>query len=213
MLGDWDRALELGARFVEAAYERSYLAIGRLNDRAVIHIARGQTEAGLAESTRALELARPARDPQALGPALSTQVFALAAAGSTEQARTVAWEFLSDARLAIYATPGPQAWAFAEIGLGDELLQAIASSTASRLWVDAATAYLQGDAERAAELYDRIGDLSGEALVRLRWAEELVAQGRRAEADEQLERSLAFWRSVRATRYVNEGEVLLAASA
>jgi class 3 adenylate cyclase/tetratricopeptide (TPR) repeat protein len=213
MLGDWDRALELGARFVEAAYERSYLAIGRLNDRAVIHIARGQTEAGLAESTRALELARPARDPQALGPALSTQVFALAAAGSTEQARIVAREFLSDTRLAIYATPGPQAWAFAEIGLGDELLQAIAGSTASRLWVDAAAAYLQSDAARAAELYHRIGDLSGEALVRLRWAEELVAQGSRAEADEQLDRSLAFWRSVRATRYVNEGEALLAASA
>jgi hypothetical protein len=41
----------------------------------------------------------------------------------------------------------------------------------------------------------------------------LVEQGRRAEADEHLHRALAFYRSVGATRYVREGESLLAASA
>jgi hypothetical protein len=44
-------------------------------------------------------------------------------------------------------------------------------------------------------------------------AAQLVAEGRRAEADEQLRRALAFYRSVGATRYVREGEALLAASA
>jgi hypothetical protein len=48
---------------------------------------------------------------------------------------------------------------------------------------------------------------------RLRAAEQMVEQGRRAEADEHLRRSLTFWRSVGATRYVREGEALLAASA
>jgi hypothetical protein len=33
----------------------------------------------------------------------------------------------------------------------------------------------------------------------------LVAESRRAEADEQLQRALAFWRSVGATRYIREG--------
>jgi hypothetical protein len=44
-------------------------------------------------------------------------------------------------------------------------------------------------------------------------ARQLVEEGRRAEADVELQRSLAFWREVGATRYVREGEALLAASA
>ncbi len=43
-------------------------------------------------------------------------------------------------------------------------------------------------------LYE-IGDAELESLARLRAAEQLIAEGRRAEADEQLQRSLAFWRS------------------
>jgi hypothetical protein len=37
--------------------------------------------------------------------------------------------------------------------------------------------------------------------------------GRRREADEQLRSALAFYRSVGATRYIRQGEALLAASA
>jgi hypothetical protein len=58
-----------------------------------------------------------------------------------------------------------------------------------------------------------MGDLPREAKVRLRAAAALVASGRRAEADEQLGRALAFFRSVGATRYIREGEALFAASA
>ncbi len=49
--------------------------------------------------------------------------------------------------------------------------------------------------------------------MRLRAAERLVADGRRAEADVQLQKALAFYRSVGATRYIREGEALLAATA
>ena len=49
--------------------------------------------------------------------------------------------------------------------------------------------------------------------MRLAAARLLVEQGRRAEADEQLGRALAFYRSVGATRYLREGESLLAAAA
>jgi hypothetical protein len=52
-----------------------------------------------------------------------------------------------------------------------------------------------------------------EAFARLRAAEQLVDERRRAEADEQLHRALAFWRSVGGARYIREGEALLAASA
>ncbi len=40
-----------------------------------------------------------------------------------------------------------------------------------------------------------------------------MREGRRAEADEQLHRALAFYRSVGAKRYVREGEQLLAVPA
>jgi hypothetical protein len=49
--------------------------------------------------------------------------------------------------------------------------------------------------------------------MRLCAAEQLVAEGRRAEADEQLAQALAFYRSVGATRHVREAEALLAATA
>ena len=58
-----------------------------------------------------------------------------------------------------------------------------------------------------------IGAVTHEAFYRLRSAEQLVAQGRRAEADEQLRAALAFYSTVGATRYIREGEALLAASA
>ena len=62
-------------------------------------------------------------------------------------------------------------------------------------------------------MYHAVGGFADEAFTRLRLAEQLVLRGRRAEADEQLERSLGFYRSVGASRYLHEGEKLLAASA
>jgi hypothetical protein len=61
-------------------------------------------------------------------------------------------------------------------------------------------------------LYAGIGALPDEASARLRAAEVLVREGRRAEADVELKQALAFWRSVGATAYVREAEALLAAA-
>jgi hypothetical protein len=80
-------------------------------------------------------------------------------------------------------------------------------------WIQAARAILEGDLSTAADLLAEIGAATAEAFYRLRNAEELVRLGRRAEADQELARALAFYRSVGATRHVREGEALLAASA
>lgn len=80
-------------------------------------------------------------------------------------------------------------------------------------WLDAASAFLQGNYERAAELYSAIGSDVDEARARLRAAKALAAEGRRAEAGEQLDRALAFYRSVGATRFIREAETLLPATA
>lgn len=71
----------------------------------------------------------------------------------------------------------------------------------------------RGELVEAAELLGANGLRTEEAYTRLRAAEALTAAGRRAEAQLQLERALAFYRSVGATTYVRRGEALLPASA
>ena len=106
-------------------------------------------------------------------------------------------------------------WALVEIALVADVLgrvdevAAVVEQGASTKWTEAAAALLQGDFVRAADLLDEIGDAEFAALTRLRAAERLVAEGRRAEADEQLRRSLEFWLSVQATRYIRECQALL----
>ena len=77
----------------------------------------------------------------------------------------------------------------------------------------AAIAMGAGDLQDATAIYGEVGHRPAEAYARLRAAELLVGEGRRAEADAVLGQALAFWRSVGATAYVREGEALLAASA
>jgi hypothetical protein len=56
---------------------------------------------------------------------------------------------------------------------------------------------------RAADILGEIGARPIDAFCRLRLAEQLVADGRRA--DEQLRAALAFYRGLGATRYAREG--------
>jgi hypothetical protein len=91
--------------------------------------------------------------------------------------------------------------------------RAKSTTAAARLptpWVDAATAYVEGDLVGCADLLSEIGDAVGEAEVRMRAGERLSAEGRLADAREQLERALGFWHSVGATTYVARCEALLA---
>lgn len=80
-------------------------------------------------------------------------------------------------------------------------------------WVKAARMIVSGELARAATVLGHIGFRPGEAYTRLRTAKVLSAEGRRAEADMEVEGALAFYRDVGATRFVEEGEALLSASA
>ena len=64
-----------------------------------------------------------------------------------------------------------------------------------------------------AELLQEMSCITDESFYRMHAAAQLIGEGRRAEADEQLRRALGFFRSVGATWYLGEGEALLAASA
>jgi len=72
---------------------------------------------------------------------------------------------------------------------------------------------LGGDLVRAADELQRIGVLPLAAEAHVMAARNLVGAGRRAEADEQLQRALAFYRSVGATACIRDAEHLLTATA
>ncbi len=99
-----------------------------------------------------------------------------------------------------------------ELGIRDRL-RPILERLPERSWVEAAQAALAGDFVRAAEISAASGAPAEEAELRLRAAEALVQAGRRADAEVELQKALAFYRSVGAKRYVRRGEALLAATA
>jgi hypothetical protein len=104
-------------------------------------------------------------------------------------------------------------WTAIEVGADRELLAAVEALPYRTPWAQAAIDALRGDLERAVDALAETGDVTMEAVARLRLAEWLVGEGRRAEADTELRRALAFYRSVGATHHVRRAETLLAASA
>jgi class 3 adenylate cyclase len=213
-LGDWDTVLATAERYEAeaAAGNPHYLRHMLLTCRSAVRIARDDLAGGLADSLDAVEVGREARDPQALGPALSWAVYANDVAGRRREAEAALDQVVSDPKLADYAYQPQAALVAVELERVDDLRRAVEAWVPS-LWKDASLAVLRGDLHVAADLYHEIGALAEEAFVRLSAARVFVAYGRRAEADEQLERALAFWRSVGATRYVAEAEALRAQAA
>ena len=80
-------------------------------------------------------------------------------------------------------------------------------------WVPVARKLLACEYVVAADDLDRFGDRPAAAGARMLAAERFVADGRRPDADLQLQKALAIYRSVGATRYVRHAETLFAASA
>jgi hypothetical protein len=99
-----------------------------------------------------------------------------------------------------------------DLGMRDELADAIASTHASR-WRDANLAILAGRFAEGADELERMGVAGLAPFVRLAAGEALLFEGRRAEADEQLARAGESFRRVGATRYLQRTEALLAATA
>jgi tetratricopeptide (TPR) repeat protein len=95
----------------------------------------------------------------------------------------------------------------------EALLQsAMERSPISVPWLDAVMCLKERDAGAAAATLDEMGAASAAAEARLWLGEWLAEQGRQAEANVHLERSLSFWRSVNARHYARRSESLLTAA-
>jgi predicted ATPase len=181
------------------------------------HLMRGRVqhgfgnESGAIESARVgLELAREAGDPQMIGPLLAWNT-------------RLGTEDLFDELLDLFREAGtvlgpptvvPDA-AVAAVALGREaeLAEVLNARSGGARWHEAALATIAGDDGKAAEVYAAIEALPPEADARMRFARALADDGKPLEAEAELQRALAFWRSVDATAYVAEAEELQAARA
>jgi hypothetical protein len=212
-IGHWDEALRSADAFIAECEQGAphYIETSLLRVRARILHARDDLAAAEADAVRGLELSRAIGEPQALIPALTVAALVLDAAGRAEEARRLAPEVLDYYRQGNAAYSFSTALIFDRLGLRDELRGVFLEQP--MLSAREALAILGGDYVGAAELAEAEGSATLEAQARLAAARAFAEQGRRAEADAQLAKALAFFRSVGATRYVREGEALLAATA
>jgi AAA ATPase domain len=217
--GEWDEALQMADDFLVAVEAGSphYLAWQVSALRAEMRLAGGDPAGAIRDAENALAAGRTAAEPQALYFVLPACAHVFSLTSGRGRAFPLAREYLEalsrgvGMQFAVINLPSFAAAAF-RLGLAQELVDALVDHPQTP-WTETARAYAQGGFAAAAEILHRIGSKPEETEARLRAAEQLVAEGRRAEADEQLQQALEFYRSVGATHYVRECEALLAASA
>ena len=101
------------------------------------------------------------------------------------------------------------------LGVREEL-RAIVATAPPRTWSawnDASLLSLDLDFRGAAEIFAAMPSPTFEAWQRRSAGAHLIEAGRRAEGEVELQKALAFYRSVGATFFIQRGEALLAKSA
>jgi class 3 adenylate cyclase len=213
--GRWDEALTGADAFIAAcrAGRPHVLETSAHWTRARILLARNDLEGALAAAERCLELARRVGDTQSVVPAIAVKMRVLVEMGRHEEARALAREIMDFGQRG--ATPRGTLLAFVAptLGILDEVHALLSSVPAPTPFTQISLLLTDGRFVEAADLLAAAASLPDEADARLRAVRALVAAGRHAEADEQLRRAMAFYRSVGATRYLREAETLLSASA
>ena len=213
-LGEWDEAVRGAEEFLtlSESFGSHYLDGVVLCARALVRLARDDTASAVEDALEGLSRARRAGDKTLVMSTLGISAWVLEQVGRLHEACRFADELLAaDGNWADEAIE-PFMWAVEPLGLLDRARPALEAAYGGP-WKDVALAVFDGDYPRAAEIFDEIGAVPHAATARMKAARVLIEAGRRAEGDAYLQAALAFWRSVGATRYVREGEELLAASA
>jgi len=213
--GDWPKSELLVAKFLHLLEQLSshYLEVDVRRLQATIANARDERDAAEELWDRAVFRGREIRDPQVLGPALASQAKGLLERGREGEANRLVDELLTmhdaEGRALYFYWLIDLGWLLHDLGRADELPR----PGRSKIRNDVAALIVAGSFVDAAERLAEAGMRTEEAYARLRAAESLAREGRRAEAQAQLEPALAFYRSVGAAAYVRRAEKLLAASA
>jgi tetratricopeptide (TPR) repeat protein len=217
--GRWDLALKNADQFIAEVETEAFgsAAVSCHLVRGWIRLARGDLRGALLDADAGLEHARLSKEPQLLYPMRAFHARALLAAGRKQEGGTEANELLAMlAQQGVLPTApdwsGDLAVVLQALGRGAELLELLVDKTPTP-WLEAAAAVAAGQFRRAADLYDQIEARPDAAFARLQVATQLVAAGRRPEANAQLSQALVFYRQAGATSYLGQANALAAASA
>lgn len=216
--GNWDEAVVEADRFIREveAGAGHYMETYCRFLRSAIRYARGDQSGALTDAVRASEVARRAKDPQVLHPALAYEAHLLTVCDDRSNGSRVADELLAAwAKTGVWAQSESAngAWAFLALGRVDEFLEALGRAPYQTPWHAAARAIVAGDPAAAADIYAQIGSIPDECYARLRAAALLVDSGNRVEADRHLNTILPVYARLAASTYTAQAESLLAASA
>jgi DNA-binding SARP family transcriptional activator len=175
--------------------------------RGRVRLARGQAAAALADSAAALELARASDDPQDLDPALAFHARCLLAAGRTDEAGQLIDELVKalDHRLLKAEVGIDLGIALAALGYPARVLASALGSP----WLEATRALVEGDARRAAAIYESIGSRPDAAAAHLAAARALLRRGEPTLAKPELTAAVAFYREVGAGADLHEAQELV----
>ena len=215
--GQWDEALRLANEFIAECEARSphKLEHEMRSVRAAIHLGRGDVDEAIDEYELALQRARKTEVGQSLRRQLAENARVYVELGRPGEAIALAREAVASGdsvrpqwawnvfSLALVAEP---------LGVADALFALLRRADSDSFEERVLHSILVGELERAADLMAASGRRTREAMLRLRAAESLYERGRVVEARKQLEKTLDFYRSVRATRYIARAESLLSAA-
>jgi tetratricopeptide (TPR) repeat protein len=216
--GRWEDAAQAVADVLGEAGSPHYLSSQMLSTRALMRVARGDRAGAEADTRQALDLARPASDPQIFHTVLANSAHSYLELGRQAEAIAVLDELLAiwseKKRLGFAVIASHEAaWTAWALDRGQDFLAAVGAETIDSKWLHVSRAFARGEFAAAAEVCVGMDVPAVEAFARLRAGQLLAHDGRRREAEPELRRALEFYRGVGATLYVALGEELLAASA
>jgi tetratricopeptide (TPR) repeat protein len=210
--GRWDEALEKADEFVAECSTSPHYQEGLVRDaRSFIRLGRGDLVGADEDRNVVIEQARRIKDPQRIVSALADVTLGLVLAGRESEARALARETLASVRenVAMAGAANELLIPGDVLGVRDEFAELVPLAPEGP-WKEVLLASSAGDMTRVADLYASFGVPTHEAFTRMFLGEDLIASGQRADGAAEIERALAFYRSVGATFLVARGEALLA---
>ena len=215
MLGRWDEALEAADVFIaecEAGSPHTLEVLVR-EVRAPLLLARGDRDGALRDQQRAFELGQSRYDPFARLGAHALAAATYAELGLHDEARELALQVPPMVReLGLHGGLTRLTLFADDLGIGDDLREAVAAGAGPSVptWRAVVEFNLAGELSAAADIMESAGNATIEANIRKHAGLRMLAAGRTADAEVELERALAFYRSVQASTYVEQIENALA---
>jgi predicted ATPase/class 3 adenylate cyclase len=206
--GGWDEGLRLAEACLAEGTGGLAGELSIRRNRARVRLACDDVDGALADIETAVRGSREMGESQVLSPGLGAAALIYLELGRDDEARDLAAELIDRMRGAADWRVLDFAFIARRLGYAAELRPFIERLPPTPMRA-ANLASISGDYGTAARLLDEGGLAFPAADARRLAAEALAAEGRRAEAEAELERALAFYRPVGATRYIRQAETLL----